>query len=451
MEAFRILGGQRLDGEVRVDGAKNAALPAMAAALLGDEPLRLTGVPRVTDVTTLAAVLRHLHVAVSRENDILQLECDASRGEASQRFLAPQHLVARMRASFCVLGPLLALRGRAVVSLPGGCHLGDRPVDLHLRGLAALGADIRLERGHVVAESKRLRGAMLSMSGRHGPSVTGTANVLMAATLARGTTTIASAAREPEIVDLGRCLTKMGAKIEGLGTSTIEVHGVEQLGGATHQVMPDRIEAATLLAATAITQGQVTLRGAPVEALQSVLELLTDAGCQIDTTPDTIRLRSPERLQPICFTARPYPGVPTDVQPLLTALATLGGGTSTIEDQVFSARFRHLAELRRLGARIELEGPRAKVRGVEQLTGAHVCATDLRAGAALVLAGLAAQGETLVHDVAPIDRGHERLEAKLSRVGADIERVPSQRRPTLLRNRQRARERAAVAARSAPR
>jgi len=403
---------------VHVAGAKNAALPIMAAAILADEPIRLDRVPCLADVETLASVLRRLGIDVHRSDDgSLSVETIDRRA-----FHTGYAHVRRMRASFCVLGPLLARRRRAVVSLPGGCRIGPRPVDLHLRGLAALGADLRIERGNVVAHASRLRGARIDLAGPSGTTVTGTTNVMSAAVLASGVTTITSAAVEPEIVDLGRFLNRMGARIEGLGTSTLRIHGVEQLGGADYRVIPDRIEAATLLLAGAITQGRVTVAGVEPDHLASVLDQLDAAGFQLDVESDRITLASCGPARPRDIVARPYPGMPTDLQAQWTALLALAPGTSRVVDTVFPQRFQHLAELQRLGADVRLEGANAAIRGVGELAGAPVRATDLRAGAALVLAGLAAKGETVVSGLNHLDRGYEDLDGKLARLGAEIRR-----------------------------
>lgn len=425
MTHFLISGGVPLRGAVCAGGSKNAVLPMMAASILASGPVELHGVPQLTDVRTLACLLQRLGVRPRFEADRLSLETVDS---AAVR--APLRLVRRMRASFCVLGPLLARRGRAVVPLPGGCNIGDRPVDLHLKGLAALGASIELERGCAVARASRLRGAEVSMRGPHGPTVTGTANVLMAAALAKGTTTIAGAAVEPEIVDLGNFLNSLGAKIDGLGTPTIRVDGVDELGGGAYRVIPDRIEAATLLIAVAIAGGSATLCGVVPGHLAAVLACLRAAGCRLDVgqvanLPHAITIAADGPPRPLEVTAEPFPGVPTDVQAQLTALLCLARGRSTVRDCVFPGRFRHVAELRRLGARIECRGGAAAIEGVERLCGATVEASDLRASAALVLAGLAAEGTTRVDRAEHLDRGYERLDEKLRQLGARIERVGS--------------------------
>lgn len=419
MGVFRITGGVPLSGQVRVSGSKNAALPIMAASILADGPVDLLNVPRLKDVTTLARVLRELGIRVSRPTaKRLRLETiDHAAVKAGYRH------VRRMRASFCVLGPLLARRGRAVVPLPGGCNIGDRPVDLHLAGLTALGADVRVSGGYVIAESRRLRAASIDMTGPYGPSVTGTANVLSAATLARGTTTIHGAAREPEIVDLGRFLNSLGARISGLGSTTIQIEGVTRLGGGTHRIIPDRIEAATLLLAALATGGWATVQGVRQEFLSSVLEVLNAMGASWEHTADTVTVRSNGRVRPTKICATPYPGIPTDVQAQLMTLASLAAGTSEVSDAVFPERFGHVPELNRLGASIRRHGSRAVVHGVTRLVGTAVRACDLRASAALVIAGLAAEGVTLVERIGHLDRGYEHLERKLRKLGACIARL----------------------------
>jgi UDP-N-acetylglucosamine 1-carboxyvinyltransferase len=418
MEVLRITGGAPLHGEVQVSGSKNASLPIMAAAILAGEPVTLERVPRLVDVNTLSLLLGYLGVAVKRDAaGVMQLETVDPTPS-----VAPYELVRRMRASFCVLGPLVARRGRAVVSLPGGCNIGTRPVDLHLRGLAALGANIRIEHGYVIAEARELRGTTINLAGPHGPTVTGTANVMSAATLARGRTVISSAAQEPEIVDLGNFLIALGAEIRGLGTDTIEIDGREWLGGATHRVIDDRIEAATLLMATAIAGGETRIRGDMARHMISVLDVLNDAGVEVLGSDEGLSVRSTGHLRPLRAVAGPYPHVPTDVQAQLTALAAVAQGKSSIGDCVFPHRFQHVAELRRLGAKIDHTGNACSVIGIARLSGATVEASDLRASAALVLAGLAAEGETVVRRVHHLDRGYERLDHKLASLGVRIER-----------------------------
>jgi len=416
---LHITGGQRLEGEVRASGSKNAALPMMAAAILADGPVVLAGVPQLADVEWMGRVLGTLGVEVLvDEDDTLQMRVVDRR---------PVHagykLVRRMRASFCVLGPLLARRGEAVVSLPGGCAIGPRPVDLHLAGLTALGAEIQLRHGYVVAKAQRLRGAAIDLAGPHGPTVTGTTNVLSAAVLAEGQTVVQHAAVEPEVIELGEMLTAMGAKIDGLGTPTIRIEGVERLGGATCRVIPDRIEAATLLLAGAITGGTVRVAGIVPGHLAAVLELLERAGCRLAVESDAITVRAEGRPRAVDVVAEPYPGVPSDVQAQFMALLALADGRSTVRDTVFPTRMAHVAELARLGARIDQDDGRAVIHGVPRLGGAVVTARDLRASAALVLAGLAAEGMTTVRAMHHLDRGYQRLDRKLASLGARVERA----------------------------
>jgi UDP-N-acetylglucosamine 1-carboxyvinyltransferase len=437
---FEITGGVVLHGEVRCGGAKNAALPIMAATILATEPVRLANVPRLADVRTQARLLRRLGLRIElHENGraeplagepagrITLIPADGSGGDREWNVCptvcAPEELLRRMRAGFCVLGPLLARRGRAEVPLPGGCNIGDRPVDLHLKGLAALGADLRLHQGNIVATARRLRGATIDLAGPRGSTVTGTANVMSAAVLARGVTVIRGAALEPEIANLGSFLVKLGARIEGLGTDTIRIEGVDQLGGAAHRLIPDRIEAATLLIAVAISGGSGTVAGAVPAHLAAVLENLDAAGAAIEANGDRITISAKDCLRAADVVARPYPGVPTDIQAQWTALCSLAEGTSRVEDRVFPGRFQHVAELNRLGTRIVRTDRGAVVTGVDRLQGARVTACDLRASAALVLAGLAAEGRTIVDRIDHLDRGYERLDLKLRQLGARIDRV----------------------------
>ncbi len=424
MNHLRIVGGTPLSGTIRASGSKNAALPMMAASILAAEPVRLEGVPRLADVDTMSRVLGGLGVEVVRTPDGGMLLETVDPRPVRARY----ELVRRMRASFCVLGPLLARRGRAVVPLPGGCNIGPRPVDLHLKGLAALGANLRIEQGCVVARARQLTGTTIRLSGPQGPTVTGTANVMSAAVLARGETAIVGAAVEPEVVDLGDFLNRMGAQITGLGTPKLHIRGVEQLRGTTYRVIPDRIEAATLLLAAAITRGSVTVVGVVPEHLRAVLAKLRAAGFRLDVCGDRVTLAADGPPRPVEITALPYPGVPTDVQAQWMALLSLAPGKSTVRDRVFPTRFMHAAELNRLGAHIETYDGMALVTGVRHLSGASVTASDLRASAALVLAGLAAGGETILRCVRHLDRGYEQLDQKLIRLGADIRRVPAARR-----------------------
>jgi UDP-N-acetylglucosamine 1-carboxyvinyltransferase len=418
MNALRIHGPTRLTGEVAASGSKNAALPIMAASILASEPVRLARVPKLTDIQTLSRLLQGLGLFVERRGDELLIETRDSRPTTAGTIY-----VQRMRASFCVLGSLLARRHRAVVPLPGGCKIGDRPIDLHLRGLAALGADIAIKNGCVVARARRLIGTTVHLAGTRGPTVTGTANVMSAASLARGTTVITGAALEPEIVDLGRFLQLLGARIDGLGTDTICIRGVDRLGGADYRIIPDRIETATLLLAAVMTQGSIRVTDAAPRHLTAVLEGLVAAGAAVETTDDSIRLAMCGRPKPVSIVSRPYPGLPTDLQAQWTACMCLARGRSVVRDMVFPDRFHHVPELKRLGASVHCAAETACVRGKESLTGGAVVASDLRASAALVLAGLAAAGETYVAGVHHLDRGYERLEGKLSRLGASIERT----------------------------
>lgn len=415
-DVISIEGGHPLRGSVVTAGSKNAALPIMAASILADGPVVLENVPEVGDVATLSLLLGHLGVEVKRLGDrrthIRTIDESPVTAEAD--------LVSRMRASFCVLGPLVARRRKAIVALPGGCLLGPRPVDLHLRGLTALGAEIRIENGYVHAESAGLRGAAIDLVGPRGPSVTGTANVLMAAVLARGETIIQSAAREPEIVDLGEFLISLGARIDGLGTSKVRIRGVDHLDGGAHRVIPDRIEAGTLLVAGAITGGDVTVGGCCPDHLEAVLGVLEDADALVELGRDWVRVTGPDRPQPFHFTSLPYPGVPTDLQPLLTALAVVAAGRSTIADCVFPQRFAHVEALRQMGANMEQTGLSLTIDGTQRLDGGNVNATDLRAAAALVLAALATPGATTIGCLSHLGRGYDGVVEKLRDLGARI-------------------------------
>ncbi len=419
MDMFVVRGGRPLAGRVRVSGAKNAALPLLAATILSDGVSVLHDVPDLVDVRSMERLLASLGVSVER-NDSGTTQVGVV-DEAP--CIADYELVRRMRASICVLGPLVARRGRAVVSLPGGCNIGTRPIDLHLAGLRALGAEVETRNGYVVARADRLVGARVDLAGPNGTTVTGTANVLCAATLAEGRTTITSAAREPEIVDLGRFLVGLGARVEGLGTSELTVDGVERLGGTEHVLVPDRIEAATLMIAAAITRGRVELDNVELEHLGSVVEVLRSTGVVVRESDDAIVVDGTGTLRAVDCVARPFPGVPTDVQAQLTALLATVPGQAVVRDDVFPERFMHAAELLRLGADVRAGTGSVTVRGVSRLTGANVMASDLRASAALVLAGLAAEGETTVRRIYHLDRGYEGLEVKLRALGADVERV----------------------------
>ena len=424
MSTLLIDGGRPLSGLVRVGGSKNAVLPMMAAAILADGPVELEGVPRLTDVTTQALVLQRLGMDVAHDHGPLRI---TTRDDSPHR--ADDELVARMRASFCVLGPLLARRGRAVVPLPGGCNLGDRPVDLHLKGLAALGAHLRLRHGYVVAEASRLCGAPIDLAGPRGPTVTGTANVLSAAVLAHGTTVIHGAAREPEIVDLGAMLNAMGARITGLGTPQIRIEGVRRLCGVRWRVIPDRIEAATLLLAVAITGSAATVTGVVPEHLAAVLAALRQAGAAIDLVADAVSLRIPRAAAAHRHHGPTLSGRPQRRAGSVDGPAEPGAGPEPVRDTVFPQRFLHAAELRRMGALIRLTDGQATIDGVPALAGAMVRASDLRASAALVLAGLAARGRTTIVEAHHLDRGYEALDVKLACLGAHVQRLEDEATP----------------------
>ena len=429
MTELIITGGVPLCGTVAVGGAKNAALPMMAAAILADAPLELRGVPRLTDVYTMGRLLRQLGVEVVRHDDRLVLTPVDAR-----EVRADYGLVRRMRAGFCVLGPLLARRGRGVVPLPGGCDIGDRPVDLHLRGLAALGADLRLERGYVVATARRLRGATIDLCGPRGPTVTGTANVLCAAVLARGRTIIRGAAREPEIVDLGRMLNALGARIGGLGTPVIEIEGVERLGGGSYRIIPDRIEAATLMLAAAITGGAVSVEWLLPEHLQALLTALEASGISVHVGTHSVTVRAEGRPRPVSAVAEPYPGLPTDLQSHWTAFMATAAGPSSVEDRVFPTRWRYAAELNRLGANVQCVEGGVRITGNCRYQAAEVAASDLRASAALILAALAARGTSVIYAAHHLERGYERLDVKLAGLGARVERRSRRWSPGFSRN-----------------
>ena len=426
MDMFVVRGGRPLRGRVKVGGAKNAALPIMAAALMSEGPVVLRDVPELVDVSTLANLMATLGVLVERRAD-RSLLIDIF--DESQ-IVADYELVRKMRASICVLGPLLAKRKRAIVSLPGGCNIGDRPIDLHLKGLKALGANIIVDRGYVIAEAQHLKGANIFLGGSFGSTVTGTCNVLAAATLAEGVTTIESAACEPEDVDFGNFLQAMGAKIDGLGTPFLRIDGVEKLRSVDYEIIPDRIEAVTLMIGAVMTGGDVTLENQCLPHMTAIIEKLREVGVPI-TISDTdakprrchIRVVAPDKIRSTELSALPYPGIPTDVQAQFMAMLALSDGISVVTDKVFPDRFMHVPELVRLGARMHREGQSAIINGVSTLRGACVMASDLRASAALVLAAMAADGETVVRRIYHLDRGYERLEARLNSLGADIARV----------------------------
>jgi UDP-N-acetylglucosamine 1-carboxyvinyltransferase len=416
MDKLLIHGGVPLAGEVRISGAKNAALPIMCAALLSAAPLRLANVPHLRDVTTLLNLLGGMGVAVSLDEK-LGLELDAGRLHTP---LAPYELVKTMRASILVLGPLLARCGEARVSLPGGCAIGQRPVDLHIKGLQAMGADIRVEHGYIIARAERLKGARIFSDL---VTVTGTENLMMAACLAEGTTVIENAAREPEVVDLAHCLKAMGANIEGAGSDTITIEGVSALAGAEHRIMPDRIETGTFLVAAAATGGSVRLRNTSARLLEAVVEKLREAGAKITAEDDAIVLEMDGPPLSVNLRTAPYPAFPTDMQAQFMTLDCIARGTAVLTETIFENRFMHALELQRMGADIEISGNAAVVKGVAQLDGATVMATDLRASASLVIAGLVAKGETVVERIYHLDRGYECIEEKLSQLGARIKRI----------------------------
>ena len=416
MDRIRIRGGRPLHGEIAIGGAKNAALPLMTAGMLTDERLVLQNVPRLADIATMSALVAQHGVAVEPDGRSVSI------GGAITSTEAPYDIVRKMRASFLVMGPLLARTGEARVSLPGGCSIGTRPVDLHLKGLEQMGAAIAIEGGYVQAHvpGGRLRGAHIVLSF---PSVGATENLVMAAALADGQTVIANAAREPEITDLVACLNAMGARIEGAGTDRLVIEGVRTLHGATHRVVPDRIETGTYLCAVAITGGEARLRGAKLEHLGALVQALTDAGAEIAETDDGVVVRRVDGLRGIDAKTEPYPGFPTDMQAQFMAVMAVAEGAAMVTETMFENRFMHVPELNRMGARIVVHGASAIIRGVSALSGAPVMATDLRASVSLVLAGLAARGETVVNRVYHLDRGYEDLEAKLAGCGAMVERV----------------------------
>jgi UDP-N-acetylglucosamine 1-carboxyvinyltransferase len=419
MDKLLIRGGQTLQGEVTISGAKNAALPELAAALLAAEPVTLANVPRLQDVATMLKLLRNMGARAERAEDGDTVTLDASSITTPE---APYDLVKTMRASILVLGPLLARFGRATVSLPGGCAIGSRPVDQHIKGLQAMGADIVVEHGYIVAKASRLKGARITTDM---VTVTGTENLLMAAALADGETVLENAAREPEIPDLAEMLIAMGARIEGHGTRRIRVQGVERLHAPAraHRIIPDRIETGTFLCAVAAAGGDVTLNHADARHLAAVIEKLREAGVSIDAGDGFIRVRAQGRPRAVSFRTSEYPAFPTDMQAQFMAVNCVADGASSVSETIFENRFMHVNELLRLGARIEVEGHTALIQGVPKLSGATVMATDLRASASLVIAGLVAEGETRVDRIYHLDRGYDRMEAKLRGIGARIERV----------------------------
>ena len=417
MDSFLIKGGVPLHGDVQISGAKNAVLPLMAATLLTSGECVIRRVPNLTDVRFMGQILESLGCEVKWDGDCVRVRA------AKLKPVGDYELIRKMRGSVCIMGPLLGRTRKATVSLPGGCIIGARPIDLHLKGFEALGAKITIEGGDVKAVAKNLTGTSIFLGGRAGPTVLGTANVMMAATLAEGITLIDSAACEPEIIDLAKFLNAMGARITGAGSPTITISGVKELHGAEHEVIPDRIEAATYAIAAAATDGEVTLKGIRTDHLHAVLDKLREAGVKLDRVGPDLKVSRGRKLKPVDITTQPYAGFPTDAQAQMMALMCLTPGISIITERIFEARFMHVSELARLGAEISIEGPSAIVKGGRPLSGAPVMASDLRASAALVIAGLAAKGTTQVNRVYHLDRGYERMELKLNALGAKIERT----------------------------
>ncbi|HYD94244.1 MAG TPA: UDP-N-acetylglucosamine 1-carboxyvinyltransferase [Noviherbaspirillum sp.] len=415
MDKLLIAGGNRLSGEIEISGAKNAALPILCAGLLTADTVQLSNVPNLQDVNTMLKLLRQMGLRVEQDGDRMALN-----GGAIEKLEAPYELVKTMRASILVLGPLLARFGEAKVSLPGGCAIGSRPVDQHIKGLQAMGADIAIEAGYIHAKAKKLKGTRIVTDMI---TVTGTENLMMAAVLADGETVLENAAREPEVTDLANLLVAMGAKIDGIGTDRLVIQGVNRLGGAAHTVIPDRIETGTFLCAVAAAGGDVTLKNTRGDILDVALDKLREAGAILTSGPDWIRVQMAARPKAVSFRTTEYPGFPTDMQAQFMALNCIADGSSRVTETIFENRFMHVQELNRLGAAIDIDGHTAVVTGVEKLVGAPVMATDLRASASLVIAGLAAQGETLVDRIYHLDRGYDRMEVKLSAVGANIQRV----------------------------
>ena len=417
MDSFLIKGGVPLHGEVTISGSKNAALPIMAATLLTDEPCVIRRVPDLSDTRFMVKILESLGATAKYEDGTLTVHAKKIKGYADYE------LVRKMRGSICIAGPLLARLRKARISLPGGCIIGARPINLHLKGFAALGAKIKIEGGYIDATTKKMNGATMFLGGRSGSTVLGTANVMMAAALADGVTIIESAACEPEVVDLANFLCAMGAQISGAGSPTITITGVEKLPGAEHEVIPDRIEAATFLIAAGATNGEVTLKGARADHLRAVIDKLNEAGVSVERSGANLTARRKGKLKPADITTLPYSGFPTDVQAQMMSLLVLAKGISIITERIFESRFMHVSELARLGADIEIDGPSAIVKGGKPLSGAPVMASDLRASAALVIAGLAAKGSTQVNRIYHLDRGYEQMDVKLKKLGARIERV----------------------------
>jgi len=417
MDKIRIHGGHPLSGSIKISGSKNSALPILAATLLTKEPCTIRRVPDLSDTNYMLQILRHLGAEVERASGTVTIAA------AKVDSIAPYDVVRRMRASVCVIGPLLGRSKEATVSMPGGCVIGDRPIDLHLKGFEAIGSAVRVEGGNIKVFAPKLTGAVVNLRGKFGPTVLGTDNVMMAAVLAEGTTVIEAAAQEPEVVDLANFLNKMGAKVEGAGTRRIIIEGVQQLHGAEHDIIPDRIEAGTFLVAGAICGKGITIKRAEPEHITAVTSALSNCGFRIETKGDTVSVYPNGKAKPLELATEPYPGFPTDMQAQMCALLSTTSGISVITENIFPQRYMHVAELKRMGAHVDLEGPTAVIQGVDHLLGAPVMASDLRASAALVLAGLKADGVTEVSRVYHIDRGYEHLDEKLSELGAEIERV----------------------------
>jgi len=417
MEKLLITGGQSLKGEVRISGAKNSVLPILAASLLSDGEVILGNVPHLQDVTTTISLLTEMGAILSIDEK-MKVSINAS---SVNKFYAPYEMVKTMRASILVLGPLLSHFGEAKVSLPGGCAIGSRPVNLHIEGLKAMGANIKVDNGYIIAKAKKLKGAKISLPIA---TVTGTENLIMAATLASGQTIIKNAAKEPEIIDLANCLRLMGAKIRGDGTSEIIIDGVKNLSGCSYDVLPDRIETATFLVAAAITQGELTLTHTRPDTIKVIIDKLKNAGANISINEDKIQIKVNSQLKAVNITTNPYPDFPTDMQAQFIALNSIASGKSKVIESVFENRFMHVQELVRMGADIDINGNTALIRGVKGLRGAPVMATDLRASASLILAGLVAKGQTVVDRIYHIDRGYECIEEKLTKLGANIKRLP---------------------------
>ena len=417
MEKLLITGGKPLEGEVKISGAKNSVLPILAASLLSDEDVIIGNVPHLQDVTTTISLLTEMGATLSIDEK-MKVSINAS---SVNKFYAPYEMVKTMRASILVLGPLLAHFGEAKVSLPGGCAIGSRPVNLHLEGLKAMGANIKVEDGYIIAKTKKLKGAKISFPTA---TVTGTENIMMAAVLASGKTYIKNAAKEPEIIDLANCLRLMGAKIQGDGSSNIIIEGVKNLKGCNYDVLPDRIETATFLVAAAITRGKLTLTHTRPDTIKIIIEKLKKAGAKISVKNDIINIETKSKLDAVNIITNPYPDFPTDMQAQFIALNSISKGKSKVVESVFENRFMHVQELVRMGANIDINGNTAIIKGVQELTGAPVMATDLRASASLILAGLVAKGQTIVDRIYHIDRGYECIEEKLTKIGANIKRLP---------------------------